>query len=95
MNDIVIGTLLVENILARVLFDPRATHSFISIGLASQIIKLKEKLDQTLLVNTPLGKVIPSKDKIRECKIKIGEGITRGDLMILDIGDFDIILGMD
>ena len=90
-----IGTPVIENLTTRVLFDSEATHSFISIDLASKLGKPKKELMEVLLVSTPLGKVLPADKMIEKCEIKIGEVLIENDLVILDLDDFDIILGMD
>ena len=95
LNNMVTGTLVVKNLLAKVLFNPRATHSFIFVDLASKIKKSKKELTKMLLVSTPLGKLLPTSEEINKCEIKIGENITKNDLVVLDLNEFDIILGMD
>ena len=93
-NNVVTGTLLVENLLARVLFDPGATHSFISVDLASKLQNLKKSLSEKLLVSTPLGKILSADNMIENCEVKIGDVITKADLVVLNLDDFDCILGM-
>ena len=81
----VIGKLFVKNLITKVLFDLRATHSFISTSLASRIKKPKKDLIELLLVSTPLGKLLPARKEMNICKIKIGENTTEIDLVILDL----------
>ena len=71
MNNVLIGTLVVENLSARVFFDLRTTHSFISADLASKMRKPKKELTEMLLVSTPLGKVLPTDKMLEKCEIKI------------------------
>ena len=91
----VTSTLMVINILARVFFDPRAIHSSIFVDLASKIKKFKKELTKTLLVSTPLGRLLPTSEGINKCKIKIKENTIENDLVILNLNDSDIILGID
>ena len=86
---------MVENLLARALFDLGATHSFIFIDLAYRIKKSKKELTKTLLVSTPLGKLLLVSEEISRCEIRIGENIIKNDLVVLNLIEFDIILGMD
>ena len=58
LNNVVTITLIIENLTTRVLFDLGATHSFISVDLASKIRKPKKELTEVLLVSSPLGKVL-------------------------------------
>ena len=89
------STLLLENLIAKVLFDSEATYSFISIDLASRIKKPKKELTKILLVITPLERLLSINKEINRCEIKIGEDTIENDLVILNLEDFDIILGID
>ena len=79
----------------RVLFDTGGAHSLISIDLVSKIKKPKEELIQTLLVSTPLGRLLLANNEIGDYEIKIREVTIENDLLILDLRDFDVILEMD
>ena len=70
-------------------------HSFILLDLMSKLKRLKKKLDEMLLVSTPLGRILLVIDGINGNEIKIGKLTTEGNLVVLDMEDFDIILGMD
>ena len=48
-----------------------------------------------LLASTPLGIMLPTINGRSGCKINIGEYTIEGNLIVLDMEDFDIILGMD
>ena len=48
-----------------------------------------------LLVTTLLGKLLLTSEGLNECEIKLGKDITKIDLVVLDLEDFNIILGMD
>ena len=61
----------------------------------SKIKKPKEELIQTLLVTTPLGRLLLANKEIGDYEIKIGEVTIENDLLILDLRDFDVILEMD
>ena len=89
------STLVIENLIARVLFDPGATHSFIFVDLASKLGKPKKELTKVLLLSTLLGIVLPTDKMIENCEIRTRDVFTENDLVILDVNDFDIILGMD
>ena len=54
------------------MFNLGAMHSFISINLASKLSKPMEELEQLLIVNTPLRRVLPATDEVKECEIRIG-----------------------
>ena len=48
-----------------------------------------------LVVNAHLGRVFPIIDGMKECDIRIGEYVTKMDLVVLEMEDYDVILGMD
>ncbi|KAL0536473.1 hypothetical protein IC582_025422 [Cucumis melo] len=54
-----------------------------------------EPLGSILSVSTPLGEVILSKDKIKACQVEIANHVLDVTLLVLDMRDFDVILGMD
>ena len=94
-NSVVAGTFLVNSQHARILFDPGATPSFISRHFASCIHTPPEALETPLLVTMPIGRAIPANEVLRSCVIRLGDDDVFVDLIILDMLDFDVILGMD
>jgi hypothetical protein len=48
-----------------------------------------------VIVSTPLGKQLSSNVCYKDCEIRIGGDILKGDLIRLPIDDYDITLGMD
>ena len=48
-----------------------------------------------LLVTTPVGRSIPANEVLRSCVVHLGGEDYYVDLIILDLLDFDVILGMD
>ena len=89
------GTLSVCYLEARNLIDPGATHSFVSSVFASKIGW------QAVRMTTPLSVVIPLSDPLDTDVIFLGcPVLVEGrelpvDLVLLDVMDFDVILGMD
>ena len=52
-------------------------------------------MEKSLYVNSPLGTRV-SVDKIcRDCKLEILGILLTADLRVMDLSDFDVILGMD
>ena len=93
-HSVVAGTLPIDSVHARVLFDPGATHSFASPFFASRLGKKLEYLDPSLSVSTPVGSVIVDR-VIRSCLVLVGEFEYPIDLILLNLLEFDVILGMD
>ncbi|KAA0061277.1 pol protein [Cucumis melo var. makuwa] len=54
-----------------------------------------ESLGSVLSVSTPSGEVMLSKDKIKTCQVEIANHVLDVILLVLDMRDFDEILGMD
>ncbi|KAK2455122.1 hypothetical protein QL285_002607 [Trifolium repens] len=54
-NAVVTGILSICSQDAHVLFDPGATHSFVSLWFAPRLGKKSSSLDETLVVTTPAG----------------------------------------
>ena len=90
-----VSTLLIETLIAKGFSYLGAIHSFISINLACKLSKPKEELEQILVINTPLGKVLPTTDGVKKGKIRISECDTKMDLVVLEMEDYDVILEMD
>ena len=54
-----------------------------------------EPLVSILSVSTPSGKVMLSKEKIKACQVEVANHVFDVTLLVLDMRDFDVILGMD
>ena len=92
---VISGTLLVNTLPVIVLFDSGATHSFINPDTASRMNCECTELDVQLLVTTPVGSVYQTERVARNCAITISGRSFRGDLILLGIQGYDVILGMD
>ena len=91
----VTGTLLVDKLKARVLFDSGATHSFISPYFAKTLARDKVIMKSPLAIGIPAGKTIEVKYVFPTCVIEIDSKVYPADLIELDVLDFDVVLGMD
>ncbi|KAA0053209.1 ty3-gypsy retrotransposon protein [Cucumis melo var. makuwa] len=94
-DTVVTGTLPILGHYAFVLFDSRSSHSFISSVFVQHVSLEVEPLSGVLSVSTPSGKVLLSKEKIKACQIEIANQMLDVTLLVLDMQDFDVILGMD
>ena len=77
------------------LFDPGATHSFISSNFAKKHNFKFEPMESELRVDTPVGGVVVTDSVCKSCVVKIADRELLADLTLLEMWDFDIILGMD
>ncbi|KAL4022800.1 hypothetical protein IC575_016546 [Cucumis melo] len=80
---------------ALVLFDSGSSHSFISSAFVSHARLEVEPLHHVLSVSTPSGECMLSKEKVKACQIEIAGHVIEVTLIVLDMLDFDVILGMD
>ncbi|KAL0533560.1 hypothetical protein IC582_027595 [Cucumis melo] len=92
---VVTGTLPVLGHYALVLFDSGSSHSFISSAFVSHARLEVEPLHHVLSVSTPSGECMWSKEKVKACQIEISGHVIEVTLIVLDMLDFDVILGMD
>ena len=92
---VITGTVSLCDHAAYALFDPGASHSFIS----EQFVKLSgiepKLLEVMLCVTTPLNDKVSVTYGCPDCKIVIGGRKEKIDLIILTMHDFDVIVGMD
>src|SRR3954464_9756572 len=93
-SQIVLGRLLVCSVPATVLFDSRASHSFISQPFASANDLQSELLYPPLAVHTP-GSRCSSSVFVPGVEICIQGVIFSSSLVVLPRSDIDVILGMD
>ncbi|KAA0047116.1 reverse transcriptase [Cucumis melo var. makuwa] len=92
---VVTGMLPVLGNYALVLFYLGSSHSFISSAFGLHARLEVEPLHHVLSVSTPSGKCILSKEKVKACQIEIAGHMIDITLLVLDMLDFDVILGMD
>ncbi|XP_028114164.1 uncharacterized protein LOC114312152 [Camellia sinensis] len=89
------GNLVLYNSWVHVLFDSGATHSFISTSCVKSLGLRCEPLETTLRVASPLGGSIRVGLICRGCKLEVSGLHLSCDLRVMNMSDFDIILGMD
>ncbi|TYK27290.1 DNA/RNA polymerases superfamily protein [Cucumis melo var. makuwa] len=93
--DVITGTILICNVPADVLFDPGATHSFVSSIFLTKLNRMLEPLSEGLAIYTPVGDVLLVNEVLRNCEVLV-EGISLlVDLLPLELQRLDVILGMD
>ncbi|WMV38729.1 hypothetical protein MTR67_032114 [Solanum verrucosum] len=90
----IIGTILVCDRMANVLFDPVSTYSYLSVQFASEFAMICDIVDTLIHVSTPLGKSVIVTHVYRACPNLFMSFQTWADLVILDMTNFDTILGM-
>ena len=94
-SDVVSGTLNICSKAAHVLFDSGSSHSFISPAFANMLHMSSELLDCELWVSTPSSVILCAQWVYRSCVINIVGRDLVANLILLNMHNFDAILGMD
>ena len=89
------GTFILFRLWARVLFDSGASHSFI-VASCVRVLGLEvETLDEPLHVSSPLGTKARLNRICQGCELEISGILLMVDLQVIDMSEFEVILGMD
>ncbi|WRX11508.1 Reverse transcriptase domain - like 10 [Theobroma cacao] len=92
---VVTGTMSLFDKDAYVLIDSGSDRSYVSTTFASIVDRNLSPLEEEIVIHTPLGEKLVRNSCYRDCGVRVGEEEFRGDLIPLEILDFDLILGMD
>ncbi|GJS73892.1 putative reverse transcriptase domain-containing protein [Tanacetum coccineum] len=93
--NVVTGTFLLNNRYARVLFESGSDKSFINSGF-SQLIDIKSvRLNISYEVELADGKLVSTSTVLRGCTLNLLNQLFEVDLMPIELGTFDVIIGMD
>ncbi|GJY09437.1 putative reverse transcriptase domain-containing protein [Tanacetum coccineum] len=93
--NVVTGTFLLNNHYASILFDTGADRSFISTTFSSLINIAPTLLDDSYDVELADGKIVGIDTIIRGCTLNFLDHPFNIDLMPVELGSFDVIIGMD
>ncbi|GJS51940.1 putative reverse transcriptase domain-containing protein [Tanacetum coccineum] len=93
--NVVTGTFLLNQHLARVLFDSGADKSFVSISLASILNIPPITLDTTYDIEMANGNLVGTNTVIQGCTLILLNQPFEIDLMPIKLGSFDVVIGMD
>ena len=80
---------------ARILFDFGASHSFIATSCVRELGLEVETLEKPLYVSSPLGTRVSVDLICRGCELEISGILLTMDLRVMDMSEFDVILGID
>ena len=94
-HPVIQGTFLLSRLWARVLFDYGASHSFIAALVVIELGLEVEALEEPLYVSSPLGIRARIGMICRGFKLEISGILLIVDLRVIDMSEFDVILGMD
>ncbi|GJX53868.1 putative reverse transcriptase domain-containing protein [Tanacetum coccineum] len=93
--NVVTGTFLLNNHYASILFDTGADRSFISTAFSSLISIAPTSLENCYDVELADGKLVKIDTIIRGCTLNFLDHPFNIDLMPVELGSFDVIIGMD
>ncbi|GJT42616.1 putative reverse transcriptase domain-containing protein [Tanacetum coccineum] len=94
-SNVITRTFLLNNRYASILFDTGADRSFMSTAFSSFIDITPTTLDHYYDVELADGKIIGINTIIRGCTLNLLNHPFNIDLMPVELGSFDIIIGMD
>ncbi|GJW98121.1 reverse transcriptase domain-containing protein [Tanacetum coccineum] len=93
--NVVTGMFLLNQHLARVLYDSRVDKSFVSITLASMLNIPLITLYTTYDIEMANGNLVGTNTVIQSCTLILLNQPFEIDLMLIKLGSFDIVIGMD
>nr|GEW91120.1 putative reverse transcriptase domain-containing protein [Tanacetum cinerariifolium] len=94
-SNVVTGTFLLNNRYASILFDTDADRSFISTTFSSVIDIVPTPLGNSYDVELVDGKIVGIDTIMRGCTLNFLNHPFNIDLMPVELGSFDVIIGMD
>ena len=86
---------LLSRLWVRILFDSGASHSFIAASCVRELGLEVETLEESMHVSSPLGTRVSVDLIYRGCELEISGILLRLDLRVMDMTEFDVILGMN
>ncbi|XP_071712397.1 uncharacterized protein [Rutidosis leptorrhynchoides] len=94
-DDVITGTFLVNNCYASVLFDTGADRSYVSTEFCALFDENPQNLDTKCLVEMANRKFIKVDRMYKECNLTLANKNFKVDLLPVELGRFDVVLGMD
>ncbi|XP_071714699.1 uncharacterized protein [Rutidosis leptorrhynchoides] len=93
--ELVTGTFLLDNHLASILFDTGSDKSFIAKDFSVAINRPLTALDTRYAVELANDKLIKVDKIMRGCALNLSNNLFEVDLMPVELGSFDVVIGMD
>ncbi|KAJ9562131.1 hypothetical protein OSB04_007291 [Centaurea solstitialis] len=94
-SDLVSGTFLVNSIPALILFDTGAERSFVHDTLARKFTMPTTPLSDALVVEVAGGFLLTVRDCFERCTIELDGEPFSATLIPMNVGSFDVVLGID
>ncbi|GJR36223.1 putative reverse transcriptase domain-containing protein [Tanacetum coccineum] len=93
--NVVTGTFLLNNHYAKNLFDSGADKSFVSTAFASLLNITPTTLDTAFTIELANGNLVNTNTVIQNCTLNFLNHPLKIDLMPIELGSFDVIIGME
>ncbi|GJV04450.1 putative reverse transcriptase domain-containing protein [Tanacetum coccineum] len=93
--NVVTGMFLLNQHLARILFDSGADKSFVSISLVSMLNIPPITIDSFYNIEMADGNLVSTNTVIQGCTLTLLNQPFKIDLMLIKLSSFDIVIGMD
>ncbi|KAM0010015.1 putative transcription factor interactor and regulator CCHC(Zn) family [Helianthus debilis subsp. tardiflorus] len=93
--NVVTGTFLINNHFASILFDTGADYSFMSVEFKRILGIESSRLEIPYSIELANGKLVESGEVVRGCTLELGERRFGIDLLPIQLGSFDVVVGMD
>nr|GEX82986.1 hypothetical protein [Tanacetum cinerariifolium] len=95
VRDVVAGTIIVNSIHARVLYNSGAIVSFVSFEFSKNLSTAPNKLPFPLEVEIASNEIVVVLKVYHDVEIEIDDSVFKIDLIHIVLGAFDIVIGMD
>ncbi|GKA21544.1 putative reverse transcriptase domain-containing protein [Tanacetum coccineum] len=93
--NVVTGTFLLNNRYVTILFDSGADKSFVDVRFSHLLDIKPAKLNTSYEVELANGKVVCTNTVLKGCTLNLLDHLFDIDLMPIELGTFDVIIGMD
>ncbi|GKA09606.1 putative reverse transcriptase domain-containing protein [Tanacetum coccineum] len=93
--NVVTGTFLINNRYASVLFDSGSDRSFVDTRFSSMLDIDPVKIDTSYEVELADGRIVSMNTVLKGCSLNLVNHLFEIDLMLIELGMFDVIIGMD
>ncbi|KAJ0567124.1 putative nucleotidyltransferase, Ribonuclease H [Helianthus annuus] len=94
-NNVVNGTFLVNGIYALCLFDTGADNCFVSFEFEKLLSRKRSYLPSSFEVEVATGRTVAVNSVLHDCTLELKNHIFPIDLIPMQLGSFDVIVGMD
>ncbi|GKB51021.1 putative reverse transcriptase domain-containing protein, partial [Tanacetum coccineum] len=93
--NVVTGTILLNNRYFSMLFDSGSDKSFINASLTHLIDIEPERISTSYEVELADGRIVSTNTVLKGCTLNLVNHLFKIDLMPIELGTFDVIIGMD